>query len=626
MKRNITRRGFLKATSVALAGAALAACRPTKEIVEKEATKIVKETVVVNVPGEKEIVEKETTKIVKETVVVEVTPTPLTGPTNALGVILPADALPLDQQYRLISTGAIGSGLAAWGAQGHSMESMYNHAFEDGMLQEVLTALDKGNNVVPIGCESFKMSEDGMSWDFKLRKELVWSDGKPITADDWVYTLRHSLGNAYDFGWFYYDILNAADVTEGRLPPEQLGIEAVDPYTLRIHTTAPCPHLPALGVWFVLAPRQAYDQFGENWALEPDHYIASGPFKLTKFERGIRYWMELNPTYKGVLRPYFTQIRGELTPTGLPAYIAGDIREYTINMDTPAGEIGIVNANPILRAESHPQPSTSTDYIGFNTLGGEFKPLDNPDVRMALSKAIDKEALMGEIGRGFANPAWGILPPGFPGYAGDQLKTLDPNVYDVEAAKALLAKAGYADGKGFPKFEMWIRAPSPSMLILCQAIQAQWKENLGIQIELHPADYSAFTDMAFTQKKAAIYYVGYMLDYYDPSTFLGVFRTDGGRHPHQDPQYDEFYLKAVSDLDMKKRAEGLVEAEKMLVNSTAYIFLWSGFGTVLWPCNLSGWMLEPNADGYQLLGPPTAALWASVGLYWTTSTCRKGLR
>jgi oligopeptide transport system substrate-binding protein len=295
-------------------------------------------------------------------------------------------------------------------------------------------------------------------------------------------------------------------------------------------------------------------------------------------------------------------------------------------MDTPAGEIGIVNANPILRAESHPQPSTSTDYIGFNTLGGEFQPLDNSDVRLALCKALDKETMVGEIGRGFASPAWGILPPGFPNYAGDQLKTLEPNVFDVEAAKGLLAKAGYADGKGFPTFELWIRAPTPSMLSLCQAIQAQWKDHLGVQVELHPADYSAFTDMAFSQKKAAIYYVGYMLDYYDPSTFLGVFRTDGGRHPHLDAQYDEFYLKAVSLLDVKQRSEQLVEAEKLLVNSSAYFFLWSPFTTTMWPCNLSGWMIEPNPKGFQLLGPPTAAGWASVGLYWTTSDCRNGLK
>ncbi len=589
MRRNMSRRNFLKAATAAAAGAALAACQPK----------------------------------IKEQVL-EATSTPVTGQTNALGMTLPPDALPLDQQYRLFTTGDISTG--GWGAYGHSMESMYNLVYQPGMGQEMLTSLDKHNNVIPVGCESFQMSENGLYWDFKLRKELVFSDGKPLTADDWVFTLRRSLGNGYDFGWFYYDIKNAAEVTEGKLPPEQLGIEAVDPYTLRIHTNAPTPHLPALGVWFEVAPPQAYEKYGENWALDPEHYIASGPFKLTVFERGVRYRLDINPTYKGIMRPYMISNRGERLPNTLPAYIAGDIREYTTNMDTPAGEIGLINANPILHAESHPQPPVYTEYIGFNTLGGEFEPLNNPDVRMALCKAIDKETLVGEIGRGFASPAWGILPPGFPNYAGDQLKKLEPNIFNVEAAKGLLAKAGYADGKGFPKFEFWVRGPTPSTLSLCQAVQAQWKANLGVEVELHPADFVAFTDMTFDQKKTPIYYVGYSLDYYDPSTFLGVFRSKGGRHPHDDPQYDENYLKAVSTLDLEKRAELLVESEKMLVNSTAYYFLWSPFTNLLFPCNLKGPMLEPTDAGYVLLGPPTATYWAFTGLYWTDASCRKALK
>ena len=612
MADTLSRRRFLIGAGAVAAGSVLAACQPATVVVEKEVTQVVKETVIVEgTPVER---------------VVEVTPTPLTGPTNALGVTLPADALPLEEQYWLLSTGEIGSGLSAWGAYGHSMESQYNHAYEPGMGQEILTTLDKENKVVPVACESFEMSEDGMYWDFRLRKNLKFSDGKPLVADDWVFTLRRSLSRGYDFGWFYYDIKNAAEVTEAGMDPEQLGIEAVDDYTLRIYTTAPCPHLPALGVWFEVAPPQAYAQYGDNWSLEPEHYIASGPYTLAEFERGVRYRFDLNPTYQGIIRPMFTQIRGELLPTGLPAYIAGDIRAYTVSMDTPAGEIGIVNANPILRAESHPQPPTITEYIGFNTLGGEFAPLDKRDVRLALCKAIDKDTLVGEIGRGFASTAWGILPPNFPGYAGDELKPLEPNVFDVEAARALLAKAGYGDGVGFPTFEMWIRAPTPSVLALCQAVQAQWKEHLGIQVELRPADYQAFTDKAFGEKKAAIYYVAYQLDYYDPSTFLGVFRTEGGRHPHKDPEYDAFYTQAVSNLDLAKRAEQLVEAEKMLVESAAYLFMWSPFTTTLWPCNLSGPQMEPNADGYVMTGPPVATGNAFSGLYWAKSDCRQGLK
>ena len=623
MATRITRRKLLEGTALiaatAAAGAVATACgqatpQVIKEtvVVEKPVEKVVKETVVV-----KEEVQKEVTKVVEK--VVE--PTKVKGITNDLGVEFPADALPLDKQYNLQGVGQTGGGY------GHIMESLYNRAFEHFGGSIPLTTLDHDMNVVPVGCESWKQSDDGLSWDFKLRKELVFSDGKPVTAQDWVYTLQRSMANGYDFGWFYSDILNANEVLAKKVPAEQLGIEAVDDYTLRIKTTAVTPYLPAVGVWFAVAAKHAYEQYGENWALDPKKYVSSGPFILAEFERGIKHKWVTNKTYKGPRKPYFIEIREETLPSGLPAYIAGQLQGYSISAMTPAGEVGIINANPILRAESHPQPSSYTDYIGFNTLKGKFPPLDDPNVRLALCKAIDKETLIAEIYRGFANPGWGLLPKGFPNYIGDELKTLDPNVCDVKAAQELLSKAGFPGGKGFPKFELWMRQPSTDQTALAQAVQARWKENLGIQIELHPADFQSFTDTSFKQKIAPMYYVGYALDYYDPATFMNVWRTAAGRHPHLDPEWDEFYNKANSTLDPAKRFQLMAEAEKMLVKSTAYLYLAHPFSIALWPCNLSGEGMKPNKYGYQFSGGGGVgcAHWYEM-MYWSNSDCRAGLK
>jgi len=608
-RKKVARRRFLQLTGMAAAGAVIGGCA------QAATPQVVKETVEVVVTKE---VEKVVTKEVEK--VVEVTPAPPTGPTNALGVTLPADALPLEKQYVLEPIGEVGGGY------GHIMESLYNRAFEHFGGTEPLTSLDINLQVYPVACESWQVSEDGLYWDFKLRKELVFSDGKPITAHDWVFTLRRAMSSGYDFGWFYFDIKNAVKVYNGELPPEELGIEAVDDYTLRIYTEKPTPYLPALGVWFAVAPKHAYEQYGENWALDPQKYISSGPFILTKFERGVGHKWELNPNYKGIRRPYIVEIREENLPKGLPAYIAGDIQRISIDANSPAGERALVNANPILRTESHPQPPTNTDYIGFNTLPGKFPPLDNPDVRLALCKAIDKETLVSEIFQGFAEPAWGILPKGFPNYIGEQLKELDPNVYDPEAARQLLAKAGYPDGKGFPVFGMWIRQPDASRMALCEAIQARWKENLGITVELRPSDFQSFTDTAFKQKNAPIYFVNYSLDYYDPATFLNIFRT-GGRHPHEDPEWTAFYDEANAIMDPEKRFALLQEAEKRLVLSVAYYFVESPFGIMLWPCNLKGETVQPNKDGYQFYGGGGVGCFhAYEGMYWADPACRAGLR
>jgi len=643
MSNQVSRRQFLRVIGIAAAGAAAVACQPKTVVVKEtievekvvketiEVEKVVKETVevekVVKETVEVEKVVKETVeveKVVKETVqvekVVEVTVAAPTGPTNALGVPLPADALPLDQQYLLIQLGKPGEQIG--GSYGHEMESLYNRAYPLGFGSEMFTTLDKDHNVVGVACESWEQSEDGLYWDFYLRKGLEFSDGEPITAHDWIFTFRRSFGNGYDFGWFYSDILNANEVLQGELPPEELGMEAIDDFTLRIHTEAPTPHLPALGVWAHVAPQQAYEQFGDNWSVEPEHYVASGPWTLAEFERGVKWTFELNPNYKGVLRPYLTQLRGRTLPTGLPAYMAGDIQAYSIGIDTPAGEVNLINANPLLRAETHPQPSPVTWYIGFHTLG-EFEPLTDRKVRLALNKAVDKETIIGEVGRGFAYPAWGIVPKGFPGNVYEQLKTVDPNVFDVEAAKKLLAEAGYPDGKGFPKYELWIRNPAPYMVTLCEAVQAAWKEHLGINVELYPTDHQSFTATVFKEKKIPMYFVGYSRDYYDPSTFLAVFRG-GGRHPHDDPEFDDAYGTANSTFDPKKRLELLGKAEEILVNSGGYVFLIQPFSIKLWPCNLAGEGLEPNQEGYQVESGYGAA-WPRPGIYWSDPKCRVGL-
>ena len=539
--------------------------------------------------------------------------------TNALGITLPADALPLDQQIRVTPPSGVGGGF------GHIMESLYNRAFEHNGGAESLTTLNNELEVVGVGAESWKVSADGLAWDFTLRPGLVFSDGKPVTAKDWVYTLRHALTNKYDFGWFYFDIKNASKVAEGTAKAEELGIEALDDGTLRITTEAPTPYLPALGVWFCVAPENAWENLGDNWALDPAKYVSSGPFILKEFKRDVQHRWELNDKYKGSRKVYFTGILEKPAPQTLPAYIAGDIQAYNIDGATPAGEREMVNANPVLKTEQHPQPSSFTDYLGFNTLAGKFKPLDNPDVRMALCKAIDKEALIKEIYRGLADPAWGILPKGFPNNIGDQLQGLDPNKYDVEAAKQLLSKAGYADGKDFPKFEMWIRQPTPVQSSLAQAIQARWKENLGIEVDLKPADFQSFTDTAFVKKDAPIYYVAYSLDYYDPATFLNVFRSTG-RHPHEDKDWDEFYNKANANLNLEERMQQLQEAETRLVNGTAWYFLANPFSIALWPCNLAGEALQPNKAGYQFnLGGGVGSIHAYEGMYWSNSDCRKGI-
>jgi oligopeptide transport system substrate-binding protein len=622
MSKKLTRRQFLAATGVSALGGLLAACTPTTTIV----TQVVKETSIVN---------QEVTKVVNQEVtkVVQVTAAAPTGPKNSRGLVLPADALPLDKQVWNNAIGATGGGY------GHIMESLYNRTYEHNAGYEALTTLNSDFETVGEGADSWKMAADGSYWDFTLHKGLMWTDGNPVKASDWVFTLQRSLANGYDFAWFYFDIKNASKVATKELTPDQLGIEAVDDLTLRIYTETPTPYLPSIGTWFGVASPAAYgNSMGDtnNWALDPKKYISCGPFILTAFNRGVEYDWGSNTKYTGARINYFEKIVEKPRPTTLAAYIAGDTQGYALDGSQPPAETMLVQANPVLRAESHPNPPTFTDYFGFNLLQPKLKTVDgkdvdnpflNQDVRMALCKAIDKDALVGQIYSGLAYPAYGLIPKGFPNFNA-ALQNEDVNKFDVAAAKALLAKAGFPDGKNFPKFDLYIRQPTIAQSSMAQAIQARWSANLGIEVGLKPSDFQGFTKAAFTDKTAPMYYVGYSMDYYDPATFMNVFRASsvGGRHPYDNKDWTDAYNKANGTLDLTKRLQLMQQSEKDMVDTAAWFFLCGPFSISLAPCNLVGPTTEPNKDGYRFYGGGgPGCIHAYEGMYWSNSTCRASI-
>ncbi len=482
--------------------------------------------------------------------------------------------------------------------------------------------LDFNGDPYPAGCESYRILEDGLTWEFKLRKELTFTDGSPVTAQDWEWTMKRAMGSGYDYAWYYSDIKNASKVSGGQLPAEELGIKAVDDFTLQISTELPTPYLPSVMCWFLVMSKKAYETAGEMYELDPKTFNGSGPWTLVKLDRATGCEWEVNKKYKGVRTVYFEKCHEGPLAGGLAAYMAGETIFYSVGAGTPPGEQAFINTSPILRAETHPVAPYLTDYFGFNTLPGKFAPLDNPDVRLAMCKAIDKATIVAQVGKGFALPAWGMLPKGFPGNNDDVLKELEPNKFDPEAAKQLLSKAGYADGKGFPEFEFWCRG---SVSAYAEAVQAAWKDNLGIKVTLKGADYSGFTEQAFGQKAAPIYWVAYQLDYFDPATFLNIWR-DGGRHPCEMPEWTAQYNAANSIMDPVKRFEAVKKAEIALVDSTVFFGMDSPFSYTMFPCNLAGPGAMPNRNGFSMGTGGGSVIEAYQHLHWSNSICRDALK
>lgn len=522
-------------------------------------------------------------------------PAASTGPVvNSLGVELPADAAPIEQQVVYLQSGNSISISADW------FKVNYRQVPGTPLGGEPLAVLDKDMNLLPAGAESWEVLEDKVTWHFKIRQGQEWSDGTPFTAQDWVNSFRYGADPAtgFDFAWYFFFMKNWTPVNAGELPVEELGCRAVDDYTLEIVTEYPAPYVPG---WLAVAvphPKHAFDKDGEAWSLKPETYVSSGPFKLAKLEPDGQTVWEINTSYKGPLKPFVEKIiyvpgsqplggSAENPTVTLAAYLAG---EYD------ATGSGTLNISDLQRArqevpdEVHSYPHFQTYYVGMNT----FKaPFDNLKVRQAFSHAIDRETLTSTVLKDLGSPGYTMVMKGFPGEHVDQLK--DIQKYDPDLAKQLLAEAGYADGAGFPALEMWIRGPDRPEA--AEAVATMLAQNLNIQVSIVQSEVKTFMD-TLNAKELLFYWVPYQFDFVDASNFLSIWRSDG-RHAWKNEKFEELLQQADSEFDdAAKRDELFLEAERTLVEDCPAVFVFHPIFWQLWKTYLSSTDLTPNQAGF----------------------------
>ena len=514
---------------------------------------------------------------------------------NSLGVELPADAAALEHQVMYLQGGNNISISADW------FKVNYRQLPGTWLGGEPLAILDKNMELLPGAAESWEVMEDKVTWHFKLREGMQWSDGTPLTAQDWVNSFQYGADPAtgFDFAWYFFFMKNWTAVNSGELPVDQLGCRAVDDYTLEVVTEYPAPYVPG---WLAIAvphPKHAFDAHGEEWSLQPETYVASGPFKLAKLEPDGETVWEINTKYTGPIKPLVEKIiyRPGTQPLGgsadepqvtLAGYLTG---EYYMT-----GSGGIPNISDLQRAkqevpdEVHSYAHFQTYYVGMNT----FKaPFDNLKVRQAFSHAIDRDTLTSTVLKDQGQPAYTMLMKGFPGEHVDQLK--DVQKYDPELAKSLLAEAGYADGEGFPALEMWIRGPNfPEA---AEAVATMLAQNLNIQVSVVQAEVKTFMD-SLNAKELLFYWVPYQFDFVDASNFLSIWRSDG-RHAWKNEQFEELLRQADSEFaDPAKRDDLFLQTEQVLVEDCPAVFVFHPTFTQLWKSFVAGEDLTPNDAGF----------------------------
>ena len=500
--------------------------------------------------------------------------------TTVHGLVLPADALPYSEQVLRIPCSNTRNEVTF-----DFSVSVYQRYCNSDLFNDALIEFDKSYTPQPGTAESWSVADDGMTWTFKLYEGLMWSDGTPLTAHDYVATFRLSASpdHAWDLAWYYTfidkgGIKNWDAVIAGELPVEDLGVRAVDDLTLEIVTKGVFPPFPQIMKYASTLQKKALEEHGPYYNNDPATSVSSGPYMLETFDPGNKIAVVANPHYTGYRPPRLARIEGiYMSPaTFFIAYLNNEIDTIGSNELSPA-DFATINRDPELKNNYLRPGMVGSDYLFFDTYN---PPFDNLDVRKAFAHAINREAIVkGIYGEIKAMPAHSMLMPGFP--AADVTGELtNYQRFDCGLAKEHLVAAGYASGDDFPSQIMWMRNESPGMSAVYQATAASISQCLGISIQVSNKDSKIFMDELDRRPTGiTLGVVSYTLDFVDPTNLLGIWESSG-RHSWRNENFDRIMDEASGLLEDPVRREQLFrDAERILVEEVGGAFIahrWAG--------------------------------------------------
>lgn len=503
---------------------------------------------------------------------------------NSVGVQLPDDAAPLSQQIFRTTT--------IEGKHFDVTRSIYETNGMQGTVWEPLVWLDADFNIYPGAADSWSVSDDGLTWTFNLRPTAKWSDGAPVTADDWVFSLQRMLSPeiANPYGWFYFSIKNAAEYQKGEVEVSELGVAKVDDYTLQITTGTPIPYfLQVVGFIPTIAPKHMVEQLGDAWAESPETALSNGPFIIKAWNKGQNLVYVPNPEYDGPFKPKVEQVIATILPQAdtplLPMFQAGEIDAI---VGLRGAQLSQALSDPALKENLGVYPAFTTFYMFFDVRN---PPFDDLKVRQAFSHAIDREAISNAVMQGLEVPAYTMLPSGFPCSQADDPEIRAIQAYDPERAKTLMAEAGYPDGAGFPSFEMWTR--QGQVVTEAEAIQRMLKDNLGIDVTPKDQERSFYMDK-LRAYEIPLGIIQWVQDYSDPTNFLDWWAS-GSRHSWHNDRFVELIDQARGELDPAARCQMYQEAERILIEDVGGVFIGHPVEGTLWSDRLGG--LRVSKDG-----------------------------
>ena len=454
---------------------------------------------------------------------------------------------------------------------------------------QALMTFDKDMKPIPGAAESVEPSADGKTYTFKLRANSKYSDGSPLTAQNFEYAWKRVADPrvAGEYQFIGCDIIQgysefAANVCQGKSLTEtlaldldslrnQMGVKAVDEQTLQVQLVNPAPYFLSIAALWVGVPVREQDTQDETSLATgvPANYVGNGPFKLTAHQPDQSATFEKNENYQGPLGPVkLDKIEMRVIKESQIAFQAYQNGELDIEGVAPE-DLSTVQNDPTLSKQVIDLPNNCTFYLGFNNAK---PPFDNIKVRQAFAQSVDRQAWVRDVQQGLGAPTQSFIPEGFPGY----MKS-DQWAFDPAKAKQTLADAGFANGQGLPPIKLTFSSSARNK-VRFEFLANQFKQNLGIDAQLDPVDPTAYT--ALVKDPATVpqmFYLGWCADFPDPQNWLtAVFKTGGSsaaRISFSNQQYDQLVSQADVELDPQKRMQLYDQAQQLLIEQAPVAFI-----------------------------------------------------
>ena len=428
-------------------------------------------------------------------------------------------------------------------------------------LYEGLVAASVTGELVKGVAESWTVSDDGLIYTFTLRRDARWSNGDRVTSLDFV-TAFHRVANpdtASVYGFLLDPILHFADVQNGSLPADQLGVAAVDERILEIRLLEPSPQILAVLAMPIAFPTHESTVARRAFA-DPDAFVGNGAYSLIAYNIGGPTRMRRNPMYWDAGSVAVEEI------VYLPIVDPGT----ELNMYR-AGELDITNSIPTehirLLRENRPgevriAPSLALYYLAFDLTE---PPLDNAKLRQALTMAINREQLVALIGRG-EQPAFGIVPHGVTGHVGSEFTWRAFSKDDrLRRARALYRDAGYS--KDSPLAINYTYDAGDIHEKVAVAVSSMWRESLGVEVTLEKREWQYFLQTRDNREEWQVMRFAWFGDYNHASTFTNIFRSGEPQNlsAYANPEYDRLLAAASSETDLARSAAHMTRAESVLL-------------------------------------------------------------